>query len=78
MGAALTTEVATIAGTVFATAAIAGIESVTVDLAVAQPLKIAAGPQTGGLNLDEAQEAGFYGALTGGAFRRRLRGRGRG
>ncbi|MFG2600998.1 RNase A-like domain-containing protein [Streptomyces sp. NPDC048462] len=68
VGVALTTEVATIAGTVFATAAIAGIESVTVDLAVAQPLKIAAGLQTGGLNLDEAQDAGFYGALTGGAF----------
>ncbi|WP_086823729.1 hypothetical protein [Streptomyces sp. NRRL B-24572] len=68
VGVALTTEVATIAGTVFATAAIAGIESVTVDLAVAQPLKIAAGVQTGGLNLDEARDAGFYGALTGGAL----------
>ncbi|MEU6894972.1 hypothetical protein ABZ934_24890 [Streptomyces sp. NPDC046557] len=67
VGVALTTEVAAIAGTVFATAAIAGIESVTVDLAVAQPLKIAAGLQTG-LNLDEAQDAGFYGGLTGGAF----------
>ncbi|MGW4855313.1 WXG100-like domain-containing protein [Streptomyces sp. NPDC004288] len=68
VGVALTTEVATIAGTVFATAAIAGIESVTVDLAVAQPLKIVAGVQTGGLNLDEARDAGFYGALTGGAL----------
>ncbi|MFK0234339.1 RNase A-like domain-containing protein [Streptomyces vinaceus] len=68
VGVALTTEVATIAGTVFATAAIAGIESVTVDLAVAQPLKIAAGVQTGGLNLDEARDAGVYGTLTGGAF----------
>ncbi|MEU8838872.1 RNase A-like domain-containing protein [Streptomyces roseus] len=68
VGVALTTEVATLAGTVFATAAIAGIESVTVDLAVAQPLKIAAGVQTGGLNLDEARDAGVYGAVTGGAF----------
>ncbi|MFG2713964.1 RNase A-like domain-containing protein [Streptomyces goshikiensis] len=68
VGVALTTEVATIAGTVFATAAIAGIESVTVDLAVAQPLKIAAGIQTGGLNLDEARDAGVYGTFTGGAF----------
>lgn len=68
VGVALTTEVATIAGTVFATAAIAGIESVTVDLAVAQPLKIAAGVQAGGLNLDEARDAGLYGALTGGAL----------
>ncbi|MER6448823.1 hypothetical protein DEJ51_13650 [Streptomyces venezuelae] len=67
VGVALTTEVATIAGTVFATAAIAGIESVTVDLAVAQPLKIAAGLQTG-FNLDEAQDAGVYGGLAGGAF----------
>ncbi|MFE2881005.1 RNase A-like domain-containing protein [Streptomyces roseus] len=67
VGVALTTEVATLAGTVFATAAIAGIESITVDLAVAQPLKVAAGLQTG-LNLDEAQDAGVYGALTGGAF----------
>ncbi|WP_328962991.1 hypothetical protein [Streptomyces virginiae] len=67
VGVALTTEVATIAGTVFATAAIAGIESITVDLAVAQPLQIAAGIQSG-INLDEARDAGFYGALTGGAL----------
>lgn len=67
VGVALSTEVAAIAGTVFATAAIAAIESVTVDLAVAQPLKIAAGLQAG-FNLDEAQDAGFYGGLTGGAF----------
>ncbi|MFJ6717558.1 RNase A-like domain-containing protein [Streptomyces sp. NPDC091259] len=67
VGVALTTEVATIAGTVFATAAIAGIESITVDLAVAQPLKMAAGLQTG-FNLDEAQDAGVSGAFTGGAF----------
>uniref|UniRef100_A0AAU2V6D9 Outer membrane channel protein CpnT-like N-terminal domain-containing protein n=1 Tax=Streptomyces sp. NBC_00003 TaxID=2903608 RepID=A0AAU2V6D9_9ACTN len=68
VGVTLTTEVATIAGTAFATAAIAGIESVTVDLAVAQPLKIAAGIQTDGLNLAEARDAGIYGTLTGGAF----------
>ncbi|MFJ5632636.1 hypothetical protein ACIQF5_08285 [Streptomyces goshikiensis] len=67
VGVALTTEVATIAGTAFATAAIAGIESVTVDLAVAQPLKLATGLQTS-INLDEAKDAAFYGALTGGAF----------
>lgn len=67
VGVALTTEVAAIAGTVFATAAIAGIESVTVDLAVAQPLKIATGLQTG-INLDEAKDAAFYGSVTGGAF----------
>ncbi|MFG2671121.1 RNase A-like domain-containing protein [Streptomyces sp. NPDC048445] len=68
VGVALTTEVATIAGTVFATASIAGIESITVDLAIAQPLQMAAGIQTGGLNLDEVKDAGLYGALTGGAL----------
>lgn len=68
VGVTLTTEVATIAGTAFATAAIAGIESVTVDLAVAQPLKMATGLQSGGLNLDEAQDSLLYGAVTGGAF----------
>ncbi|WP_406514367.1 hypothetical protein OG851_01525 [Streptomyces sp. NBC_00161] len=36
-----TTEVATIASTVFATVAIAGVESVTVNLTVARPLKVA-------------------------------------
>ncbi|MFI6056355.1 hypothetical protein ACIBCO_40650 [Streptomyces violascens] len=66
-GVALTTEVATIAGTAFATAAIAGIESVTVDLAVAQPLKIAAGLQ-GGFSLDEASSAATDGMLYGGLF----------
>lgn len=68
VGIALTTEVATIAGTVFATAAIAGIESITVDLAIAQPLQMVAGIQPAGLNLDEVRDAGLYGALTGGAF----------
>ncbi|MFE4627871.1 RNase A-like domain-containing protein [Streptomyces mirabilis] len=66
LGVAVTAEVASIAGTTLATAAIAGIESITVDLAVAQPIAIATGEQSGGLNLDEAQQAGVYGALTGG------------
>ncbi|WP_331445205.1 RNase A-like domain-containing protein [Streptomyces xanthochromogenes] len=68
VGVTLTTEVATIAGTAFATAAISGIESVTIDLAVAQPLKMAAGVRSGGFNLDEAQDSLLYGAVTGGAF----------
>lgn len=68
LGIAVSTEIATIAGTTLATAAFAGIESVTVDLAVTQPISMATGEQQGGLDLDEAQEAGVYGALLGGAF----------
>ncbi|GGY70243.1 putative adhesin [Streptomyces xanthochromogenes] len=67
VGVTLTTEVATIAGTAFATAAISGIESVTIDLAVAQPLKIAAGLQDG-FSLDEASSAVTDGMLYGGLF----------
>jgi hypothetical protein len=66
LGVAVSTEIAAIAGTTLATAAFAGIESVTVDLAVTQPIAMATGEQKGGLNLDEAQGAGVYGALTGG------------
>ncbi|MEW2256236.1 DNA/RNA non-specific endonuclease [Streptomyces sp. NPDC047869] len=67
LGVTVTAEVATIAGTTLATAALAGIESVTVDLAVAQPLSIALGEQKG-LSLDEARDAAAYGALLGGGF----------
>lgn len=66
LGVTVTTEIATIAGTTLSTAALAGIESVTVDLAVTQPIAIATGEQTGSLSLDEARQAGAYGALTGG------------
>ncbi|SOD85500.1 DNA/RNA non-specific endonuclease [Streptomyces sp. Ag109_G2-15] len=66
LGVTVTTEIAAIAGTTLSTAAFAGIESVTVDLAVTQPVSIALGEQKGGLDLDEAHEAGLYGALTGG------------
>jgi hypothetical protein len=68
LGVTVSTEIATIAGTTLATAAFAGIESVTVDLAVTQPVAMATGEQTTGLSLDEAREAGMYGALTGGAL----------
>ncbi|WLW52851.1 hypothetical protein [Streptomyces sp. YU58] len=65
LGVTVSTEIATIAGTTLATAAFAGIESVTVDLAVTQPVAMATGEQSG-LSLDEAREAGAYGVLTGG------------
>ncbi|MEU7422432.1 hypothetical protein [Streptomyces sp. NPDC040750] len=66
LGVAVTEEIATIAGTTLATAAFAGVESITVDLAVTQPVSIALGERKGGLSLDEARQAGVYGALTGG------------
>nr|QIY99280.1 hypothetical protein HEP87_41855 [Streptomyces sp. S1D4-11] len=67
LGVAVSTEIATIAGTTLATAAFAGIESVTVDLALTQPMSIALG-ESKGLSLDEVRQAALYGALTGGAF----------
>jgi hypothetical protein len=67
MGVALSTEVATIAGTTLATAAIGGIESVTVDLAVAQPVAMATG-ESKGLSLDEVSHAATDGMLYGGMF----------
>ncbi|MFG2524426.1 DUF6531 domain-containing protein [Streptomyces sp. NPDC048527] len=67
MGVALSTEVATIAGTTLATAAIGGIESVTVDLAVTQPVAMATG-ESKGLSLDEASDSALYGMAFGGAF----------
>ncbi|WP_200417901.1 RNase A-like domain-containing protein [Streptomyces sp. Y2F8-2] len=68
LGVAVTEEVAAIAGTTLATAAFGGVESITVDLAVAQPTAMALGEQTTGINLDEARQAGVYGALLGGAL----------
>ncbi|MFD6025408.1 DNA/RNA non-specific endonuclease [Streptomyces griseoluteus] len=67
LGVTVTAEVAAIAGTTLATAALAGIESVTVDLAVAQPVSIALGEQKG-FSLDEARDAAAYGALLGGGL----------
>ncbi|MGV9567856.1 RNase A-like domain-containing protein [Streptomyces sp. NPDC003480] len=68
LGVAVTEEVAAIAGTALATAAFGGVESITVDLAVAQPTAIALGEQKTGINLDEARQAGVDGALLGGAL----------
>ncbi|MGW1505056.1 WXG100 family type VII secretion target [Streptomyces mirabilis] len=67
LGVTVTTEVATIAGTTLATAAFAGVESVAVNLAVAQPIAIATGEQRG-LSLDEASGAATDGMLYGGMF----------
>ncbi|MET8954375.1 DNA/RNA non-specific endonuclease [Streptomyces sp. NPDC004393] len=68
LGVAVSEEVAAIAGTTLATAAFGGVESITVDLAVAQPTAIALGEQKTGINLDEARHAGVDGALLGGAL----------
>ncbi|MEU4151220.1 DUF6531 domain-containing protein [Streptomyces sp. NPDC026659] len=67
LGVAVSTEVATIAGTTLATAAIGGIESVTVDLAVAQPVAISTG-ESKGFSLDEASDSALTGMAFGGAL----------
>jgi hypothetical protein len=66
LGVTVTEEIAAIAGTTLATAAFAGVESITVNLALTQPMSIALGEQKGGLNIDEARDAGVDGALLGG------------
>ncbi|MGP4001327.1 WXG100 family type VII secretion target [Streptomyces sp. 8N706] len=67
LGVSVSTGVARLAATTMVGVAFGGVESVTVDLAVAQPLKNAAGLQNG-YSIDHAREAGTYGALVGGAF----------
>ncbi|MGI5337459.1 hypothetical protein ACQEVS_08720 [Streptomyces sp. CA-181903] len=67
LGASVSAEIATIAGTTLASAAMGGIESVAVDLAVAQPLSISLGEQKG-FNLDEVHDSALYGGLTAGAL----------
>ncbi|MGW1073894.1 DUF6531 domain-containing protein [Streptomyces sp. NPDC002537] len=68
VGVTISTVVAEVAATTLVTAAFAGVESVTVDLAVAQPMKISAGLQHGGLSLDEVNAAAKDGMLYGGLF----------
>ncbi|MFF8727274.1 RNase A-like domain-containing protein [Streptomyces sp. NPDC015171] len=68
LGVAVTEEIAAIAGTTLTTAAFAGVESITVNLAVTQPVSIALGEQNGGLSLDEARQAGADGAVLGGVL----------
>uniref|UniRef100_A0AAU2VPG8 DNA/RNA non-specific endonuclease n=1 Tax=Streptomyces sp. NBC_00008 TaxID=2903610 RepID=A0AAU2VPG8_9ACTN len=65
LGVTVSTEIAAIAGTTLATAAIGGIESITVDLAVTQPAAMITG-ESDGLSLDEVHNAAMYGSLTGG------------
>jgi hypothetical protein len=67
LGVSVSSEVAAIAGTTLSGVVFGGLESVTVDLAVAQPARIALCDQQG-LNLDEAKNAAVLGAVIGGAF----------
>ncbi|MFI6344144.1 DUF6531 domain-containing protein [Streptomyces sp. NPDC050560] len=67
LGIAVTTTVAELAAGALVAAAFGGLESVTVDLAVAQPLKVAAGLRTG-FSLDEVNEAAQSGMVFGGAL----------
>ncbi|MEU4205538.1 hypothetical protein AB0F64_37200, partial [Streptomyces sp. NPDC026294] len=66
-GVAVSATVAEIAGTVLATAAIGGVEAITVDVVVAQGGRNLLGEQKG-INLAEIQDAGTSGLLLGGAF----------
>ncbi|MFG2605604.1 DUF6531 domain-containing protein [Streptomyces sp. NPDC048514] len=67
MGVAVTTTVAEIAAGTLVAAAFGGVESVAVDLAVAQPLKMATGLQDG-FSLDEVNQAAKDGMIFGGAL----------
>ncbi|CAM5270990.1 hypothetical protein GCM10010345_60180 [Streptomyces canarius] len=67
MGIAVTTTVAEIAAGTLVAAAFGGVESVAVDLAVAQPLKMATGLQHG-FSLDEVNQAAKDGMIFGGAL----------
>ncbi|MGK5730285.1 DUF6531 domain-containing protein [Streptomyces sp. URMC 124] len=67
LGIVVSTTVAEVAGVTLAAAAFGGLESVTVNLAVAQPIKIAQGRQEG-INLTEAGTAANDGMLYGGMF----------
>ncbi|WP_079064872.1 DUF6531 domain-containing protein [Streptomyces olivochromogenes] len=67
MGIAVSTTVAEIAAGTLVAAAFGGIESVTVDLAVAQPLKMVTGLQQG-FSLDEVNQAAKDGMIFGGAL----------
>ncbi|MGW2574467.1 DUF6531 domain-containing protein [Streptomyces nondiastaticus] len=67
LGIAVSTTVAEVAGVTLAAAAFGGLESVTVNLAVAQPIRIAQGRQHG-LDFTEAGNAANDGMLYGGMF----------
>ncbi|MGW7466152.1 RNase A-like domain-containing protein [Streptomyces xantholiticus] len=67
LGITVSTTVANIAAITLTGVVFGSIESVTVELAVAQPLKISTGLQDG-FNLSQAQDAAAYGAAFGGAL----------
>ncbi|MFG2718450.1 RHS repeat-associated core domain-containing protein [Streptomyces sp. NPDC048416] len=67
LGVAVSATVAEIVAETVVTAAFAGVENVTIDAAVAQPLNMAAGFQHG-FNLDEVNRAAEDGMLYGGAL----------
>ncbi|MEV7402450.1 DUF6531 domain-containing protein [Streptomyces sp. NPDC091267] len=67
VGVAVSTTVAEIAAGALVAAAFGSMESVTIDLAVAQPLKIATGMQKG-FSLDEINAAAKDGMIYGGVF----------
>ncbi|WP_308401672.1 DUF6531 domain-containing protein [Streptomyces roseoverticillatus] len=67
LGVVVSTTVAEVAGVTLAAAAFGGLESVTVNLAVAQPIRIAQGRQDG-INFTEAGNAANDGMLYGGMF----------
>ncbi|MBN0046996.1 RHS repeat protein [Streptomyces actuosus] len=67
LGVAVSTTIAEIAAGALVAAAFGGVESVTVDLAVAQPLKMATGLQHG-FSLDEVNQAAQDGMIFGGAL----------
>lgn len=67
LGVVVSTTVAEVAGVTLAAAAFGGLESVTVNLAVAQPIKIAQGRQDG-FNLTEASDSARDGMIYGGMF----------
>ncbi|MCX4578069.1 polymorphic toxin type 28 domain-containing protein [Streptomyces sp. NBC_01571] len=67
LGVAVSTTIAEIAAETVITAAFAGVENVTIDAAVAQPLKMAAGLQQG-FSLDEVNQAAQDGMIFGGAL----------
>ncbi|MFG3121044.1 hypothetical protein ACGFYO_03495 [Streptomyces sp. NPDC048201] len=67
IGVTVSTGIAAIAGTTLATAAIGGLESITVDLAVTQPVAMATG-ESKGSSLDEVSDSARYGMEFGGAF----------
>ncbi|WP_438827960.1 DUF6531 domain-containing protein [Streptomyces tropicalis] len=67
IGVGVSAVVADIIGGAFAGVAFGGVESVTVDLAVAQPLQMATGLQHG-FSLDEVNKAAENGMIFGGAL----------